>query len=273
MCVKLLLFFQDKEVWWKYLYRIIYRRSIAALIRNLEILVRIFGRMYAWVMAMHSLSKARKWESKKSRNRLRLELGVTYDEDARVRVYAILRVYMWHIVFAGALLWRGSLYGARFAPLILLTLFIFRFRIHPSRPPNSQFHEWALLCYDAYHGADSYGAPCHGFGRKRYYFSQFAKQMLPIVKPPPLPPVPLRCLGFIFPARFRQSPTLRYFAFVRAVERIFLRANPCNREIFISVYRHKDAKEEKREIVCAIYMHIYSEIYIYIVDFNTRLLE
>lgn len=117
---------------------------------------------------------------------------------------------------------KGSLHGARFAPLILLTLLIVRFRIHPSWLPNSQFHEWALLCYDVYYGADSYGAPCHGFGRKRYYFSQFAKQMLPIVKPPsPPPPVPLRCPGFIFLTRLRQSPTLRYFAFVRAAERIF----------------------------------------------------
>jgi len=44
------------------------------------------------------------------------------------------------------------------------------------------------------------GAWGHGFGRKRYYFSQFAKQMLPIVRPPASPP----CLcstarKFIFP--------------------------------------------------------------------------
>lgn len=169
-------------------------------------------------------------------NRLQLDNSVSSCV-TNIHVYTI-RIYMTYC-FRECTTTKGS--TACFAPL---TLSIVRLCIHPFRPLSSQFHEWELLYYDVYHGTDLYDAPCYGFGRKCYYFSQFAKQMLPIVKSPP---VPLRCSGFIFLTRLRQSPTLRYFAFVRTAGRIFLHANPCNREIFISVCESKLQEEGKRE--------------------------
>lgn len=82
-------------------------RIIAALIRNIEALDGIFrGRIHARMMAIRSLSKAWKWKSKKSRNRLWLDNSVS--RVASIRMCAILHVYTWHIVFMDALPRRGA---------------------------------------------------------------------------------------------------------------------------------------------------------------------
>lgn len=54
-----------------------------------------------------------------------------------------------------------------------------------------------------------------------------------------------RCLGFIFPARFRQSPTLRYFAFVRGTN-FFARESvqSWNLHICVQTQRWKKKKEK-----------------------------
>jgi len=108
----------------------------------------------------------------------RLQLDNSVSRVTSIHVYTI-RIYVTYC-FRGCTTTKGN--TACFAPL---TLFIVCLCIHPSLPLSSQFHEWELLYYDVYHGAEFYGDPCHGFGRKCYYFSQFAKQMLPIVKSPP----------------------------------------------------------------------------------------
>jgi hypothetical protein len=129
---------------------------------------------------------------------------------------------------------------ARFTPLA--PSLVVRFRIHPPRPTRRvrEFHEWVgniivLRCTLSQakcrekerererekeresEGGIPDGARGRGFGRKRYYFSQFAKQMLPIVRPPASPP----CL----------CSTARKFIFLALVRFPRHRPTPVHRDI------------------------------------------
>jgi len=195
---------------------------------------------YAWMMVTHSLSKARKCESKKSRNRLRLDNSVSHVTSVYARVRNLPRIYVTYC-FRGCTTTKGSLHGARFAPLISLTLLIVRFRIHPSRPPSSQFHEWALLCYDVYHEAETLTVlRATDSGANVIIFRNLLSRCSPLWSR-------RRCrwchsvAGSLFSRLVsnnrRHCDILPLFC--RAAKRIFLQANPCNREIFISVYGPK----------------------------------
>lgn len=225
--------------------QVIYRESVVTLIRSLEVLDKIFM-MYAWMMAMHSLSKTQKWESKKFWNRLRLDNSVS--RVTSMRVYAIFRVYTWHIVFASVPLHEGELAQRSFC--ISRSPHPLPRPLSHSSFPVSEFAvpRVSVIVLRYIRGRLLRTAPCHGFGRKRYYFSQFAKQMLPIVKPPRRHRCRCRRTGrFVARGLFSRlvSDSRRHCDILPpfcAAERIFLHTNSCNREIFMPVYEPKYAR-------------------------------
>lgn len=95
------------------------------LIWNFNLLDSILGRIYTWLMAMHSPSKMRKWGSQRSPG-IAFGSPVTCDEP-RAYVYEILRVYAWHIVFADAPSRRGTCTALvlHLSPLVSSSVFAF----------------------------------------------------------------------------------------------------------------------------------------------------
>lgn len=144
-------------------------------------------------MVKRSPSKVRKWGSQRNpRNRLRLGDSVSRVTSAHACTRSSACVYDVGILFSrmhhyhrihtkGSALVQRSFCTSHPLP-----------RRSLSYSPSSEFavsRVGVIVLRCIYRGsfADSDdGAPGHGFGRKRYYFSQFAKQMLPIVKPPAL---------------------------------------------------------------------------------------
>lgn len=196
----------------------IYRESIAALIRNLKILSGIFGRIFARMSAIYCHYQRRGSENQRSPG---IAFGwitrITRDKHTRIRDPP--RIYVTYC-FRGCTTTKGSLHDAlilHFSSSSPSSPSAFAFTLPGLRIRSFTSRRYCVTMYTT--GADSYGAPCHGFGHKRYYFSQFAKQMLPIVKPSPPPPSVSLLRGVYFaPTHLRQSSTLRYFAFVRSVE-------------------------------------------------------
>lgn len=197
-------------------------------------------------MVMHSLSKVRKWGSQRSP-------GIAFGWATRCHVWRAARACVRdpsHICvtycFRDALSRRGA------CTALVLHLSPLSRRPFSHSPSSicvfvvSRVGVIVLQCIPRQLRRLSYSAPGHG--RKRYYFSQFAKQMLPIVKPP-------AWYGWLCCSHGRvyfagSSPTDAWHRDILPPlawrNKFFLRANPCNREIFIPVHEKICEKEKER---------------------------
>lgn len=223
----------------------------------LEILGGIFGRM----IAMHCHYQR---QSSKSENQRSLEIAFGWItryyawQVYAYNIYTILHIYIWHIVFADALLRRGV-----YTTLSFCTS-------HPPHPlhrssshspfPVSKFavsRVGVIVLRCMLQGQTPTVLRATDSGANVIIFRNLLSRCSPLWSRR-YRRRRRRChsvaRGLFFPTHLWQSSTLRYFACVCAAEWIFLHANLCNREIFMPVYKLNMREGKKRE--WRIYVHV-----------------